>query len=216
MTGFASWQTFGAPTPQYAQASPNLRLLAADLAQRFHMRNLGIYNRRPIRGGTAWSSHAFGAALDVRYESLQFCEQAILPWLIENADRLGVQRIHHYARNQYWQAGKGWVNRTPGQGGDWLHIEVHPTRWADTTPIADRLKAGNSAATPAPKYPARPLKLGSTGKAVQAIQTALGTTADGKFGPVTDRLVRNFQTANRLTADGIVGPKTWAVLFPNA
>jgi len=216
MTAFASWQALGEPTAQYAQASPNLRLLATDLTQRFQMRNLGIYNRRPIRGGTAWSSHAFGAALDVRYESLQFCEQAILPWLIENADRLGVQRIHHYARNQYWQAGKGWVNRTPGQGDDWLHIEVHPTRWADTTPIADRLKAGNSAAGSTPKYPGRPVKLGSTGKAVQAIQTALGTTADSKFGPVTDRLVRNFQTANRLTADGIVGPKTWAVLFPNA
>lgn len=212
MTAFASWQAFGEPTPHYAQASPNLRLLATDLTERFQMRNLGIYNRRPIRGGTAWSSHAFGAALDVRYESLQFCEQAILPWLIENADKLGVQRIHHYARNQYWQAGKGWVNRTPGQGDDWLHIEVHPARWADTTPIVDRLntKAGVY------KYPGRPLKLGSTGKAVQAIQTALGTTADGKFGPVTDRLVRNFQTANRLTADGIVGPKTWAVLFSNA
>lgn len=212
MTAFASWQAFGEPTPQYAQASPNLRLLATDLTERFQMRNLGIYNRRPIRGGTAWSSHAFGAALDVRYESLQFCEQAILPWLIENADKLGVQRIHHYARNQYWQAGKGWVNRTPGQGDDWLHIEVHPARWADTTPIADRLNAGSIAH----KYPGRPLKMGSTGKAVQAIQTALGTTADGKFGPVTDRLVRNFQTANRLTADGIVGPKTWGVLFPNA
>lgn len=216
MTAFASWQAFGEPTPQYAQASPNLRLLATDLTERFQMRNLGIYNRRPIRGGTAWSSHAFGAALDVRYESLQFCEQAILPWLIENADKLGVQRIHHYARNQYWQAGKGWVNRTPGQGDDWLHIEVHPARWGDTTPIADRLKAGKPAAGLTPKYPGRPLKMGSTGKAVQAIQTALGTTADGKFGPVADRLVRNFQTANRLTADGIVGPKTWGVLFPNA
>jgi len=212
MTAFASWQTFGAPTPQYAQASPNLRLLAPFMADRFQMRNLGIYNRRPIRGGTAWSSHAFGAALDMGYQSLEFCERAVLPWLIENADRLGIQRVHHYARNQYWQAGKGWVNRTPGQGGDWLHIEVHPSRWGDTTPIADRLEPAPSAA----RYPGKPLKQGSTGKAVQAIQTALGTTPDGKFGPVTDRLVRNFQTASRLTADGIVGPKTWAALFPNA
>ena len=211
---YVSWQALGEPTPQYAQPSPNLRLISTDLTQRFHLRSLGIYNRRPIRGGTAWSSHAFGAALDVRYDSLQAIETTVLPWLIDNADRLGIQRIHHYARNQYWQAGKGWVNRTPGQGGDWLHIEIHPTRWADSTPITERLTDPNSAGS-TPKYPGRPLKKGSTGKAVQAIQTVLGTTADGKFGPVTDRLVRQFQTVNKLTVDGIVGPTTWAALFPN-
>ncbi|MGG2027229.1 peptidoglycan-binding domain-containing protein [Gottfriedia sp. S16(2024)] len=38
-------------------------------------------------------------------------------------------------------------------------------------------------------------------------------TADGIFGPITDRAVRNFQKKNGLTVDGKVGPKTWAKLF---
>ncbi len=90
MTGFASWQTFGAPTPQYAQASPNLRLLATYLGERYQLRNLGIYNRRPIRGGTAWSSHAFGAALDAFCEAVmhdvdfQFSDEAVDESILAN------------------------------------------------------------------------------------------------------------------------------------
>lgn len=209
---FVSWQALGAPTSQYAQPSPNLVLIARDLHQRFELTNLGVYNRRPIRGGTAWSSHAFGAALDAGYSNQTHTETVVLPWLIEHANQLGVQRIHHYKRNQYWQAGKGWVNRTPGVGGKWLHIEVHPTRWADTTPIADRLSGAPSSS--APRYPGKPLKRGSTGKAVQHIQTVLGITSDGKYGPKTEQAVIEFQTAHNLKPDGIVGPKTWAALNP--
>ncbi|WP_286141808.1 peptidoglycan-binding domain-containing protein [Bacillus sp. AFS001701] len=45
------------------------------------------------------------------------------------------------------------------------------------------------------------------------MQKELGITADGIFGPITDRAVRNFQKKNGLTVDGKVGPKTWAKLF---
>lgn len=57
------------------------------------------------------------------------------------------------------------------------------------------------------------IRVGSTGETVRAVQDKLGITADGVFGPGTERAIRDWQTANGLTADGIVGPKSLAVMF---
>ena len=59
------------------------------------------------------------------------------------------------------------------------------------------------------------LQLGSKGSDVEDLQTALGITADGDFGPATQKAVKAYQTAHGLTADGIVGPATFASLVPN-
>lgn len=80
------------------------------------------------------------------------------------------------------------------------------------------------APTPAPKPTPAPtpapttiLKQG-TGSSVapdptvKAIQTQLGITADGIFGPQTKSAIMAFQQANGLTVDGIVGPQTQAAL----
>jgi putative chitinase len=58
------------------------------------------------------------------------------------------------------------------------------------------------------------LKVGSKGDDVKKLQTKLGTTADGVFGPGTEKLVKEWQTKNGLTADGIVGDGTWKKMFP--
>jgi putative chitinase len=52
------------------------------------------------------------------------------------------------------------------------------------------------------------VRVGSNNDTVKAVQKALGLTADGKFGPGTEKAVKAWQTKNGLTADGIVGPAT--------
>jgi hypothetical protein len=52
------------------------------------------------------------------------------------------------------------------------------------------------------------VKRGYTGPGVALIQRKLGITADGVFGPGTERAVKRFQRRKGLTADGVVGPVT--------
>ena len=49
------------------------------------------------------------------------------------------------------------------------------------------------------------LKVGSKGKEVEAIQSKLGLTPDGDFGPNTEKAVKEWQTKNGLAADGEIG-----------
>ena len=57
------------------------------------------------------------------------------------------------------------------------------------------------------------LKNGSKGEDVKRLQTKLGLTADGSFGPGTEKAVKQWQSTNGLTADGIVGDGTWSKMF---
>jgi putative chitinase len=60
------------------------------------------------------------------------------------------------------------------------------------------------------------LKVGSKGEDVKKLQTKLGLTADGSFGPGTEKAVKEWQAKNGLTADGIVGDGTWNKMFEAA
>ena len=43
---------------------------------------------------------------------------------------------------------------------------------------------------------------------LKSLQEKAGVTADGAFGPGTERALKAWQSANGLTADGIAGPMT--------
>jgi putative chitinase len=57
------------------------------------------------------------------------------------------------------------------------------------------------------------LKNGSKGEDVKKLQSKLGLSADGVFGPGTESAVKKWQSSNGLTADGIVGEGTWGKMF---
>ena len=57
------------------------------------------------------------------------------------------------------------------------------------------------------------LKVGSKGDDVKKLQEKLGLSADGSFGPGTEKAVKTWQSANGLTADGVVGDGTWSKMF---
>ena len=56
------------------------------------------------------------------------------------------------------------------------------------------------------------LKRGLKGAPVKRLQEKLGITADGDFGPGTERAVREFQEANGLVVDGVAGPDTFSAM----
>lgn len=56
------------------------------------------------------------------------------------------------------------------------------------------------------------LRKGDRGESVKLLQTHLGITVDGQFGPATEAAVRQLQQQKGLIVDGLVGPKTWKAL----
>jgi cell wall-associated NlpC family hydrolase len=83
-------------------------------------------------------------------------------------------------------------------------------------PAAAATAPGTSAAPttpPAPQVTAcATLGPGTTGAAVATIQTLIGTTADGDFGPQTATALTKWQIAQGIPGTGVVDASTWAVM----
>lgn len=242
MIGYFNWQRATTDHPRYNKGkSPALVDLLDYLLKRWGGQGLGIFNLRSIRGGTSWSTHAFGAALDWRYTALgrALMLRMVLPFLIANHKALGIQMIEDYVGCRVWKADRaddvngGWKMQTPSSTGmgqswaAWLHIEIHPDFWADDRDVETKL--GIVAFPPFepawglfslwPYATNKPvLRQGATGDVVRYLQGVLRCKAllpigvDGNFGPITAMVVRAFQQAHGLTPDSVVGPKTWAVI----
>lgn len=204
--------------------------------------NNGSWVVRTKRGKSSQSVHGTGRAFDLswrggRYPGSGNYEDAVrvMELVVDNAELLGIEAVFDYYPAPH---GRGWKcdrdawrkyrsNAFAGApGGDWIHIEIS-NEFADDPDHYERVFAGfagsaDPAPAPAPApvesgarpYPGTALRRGSRGDDVKWVQRIVGTTADGDFGPVTDRAVRRFQSRNRdaRPVDGIVGRITWAAL----
>lgn len=161
-TSFFNWQysgldPFKAP---YEDKSPNLVALDDYLLDRWGGQVVGGHRNRDIGGSGRWSSHAYGAASDWRYEDTTNGNRApgravllaeIIPWLIEWSAELGIDAIHDYVGSRIWRAGRtsstdpnDWWKHSDGSAmgeawAQWLHIETHRDTFMDATPIDQRL-----------------------------------------------------------------------------
>ncbi len=229
-TDFHDWQN-GEPGPPHDHYSENLQQLDLELNRRWGLPKGSGFNRRRIRGGTKWSSHAKGAAKDYNYRRLGRARllAEVIPYLIDNSAELHVQAIHDYAGGRIWRAGRTrrtgdahgawWKQQTPstvtgfGQPGSlWIHVETTLNGWGDRTPIAARFTPGGV------PFMHATIRAGAVSADVFSLQVILRHCAglpcpvSGSFDADTDRHVRDFQKAHRLKVDGIVGPVTWRTL----
>jgi hypothetical protein len=164
MTVYYNWQRAGFPpgVAPYNRLSPNLAALRDEVGKRFGGEWLGGYGVRPVRNGTAPSSHGFGAAFDWRIEE-STTRAALMSWLTTNYAALGVQAVHDYVGCRIWHAGRypdqgvntWWrpqvASPATGMGqpwAKWLHIETSRDRWADATPIPARPGVGSNPTPP--------------------------------------------------------------------
>lgn len=124
-------------------------------------------------------------------------------------------------------AGKDWIaGAKPGKSrnGGWFKddgvpiqsgtasSEAHEDSYTDYSQLT-RFMRGVAAAVGGATHGGtlrHTLRVGSPHRAdVAAWQAIVGTTADGYFGPNTEKLTKVWQAAHGLVADGVVGPASW-------
>ena len=70
----------------------------------------------------------------------------------------------------------------------------------------------STSSAPAAKKEFKPFKIGAKGSSVKMVQEFLGLTADGEFGPGTDKAVKAFQKSKSLKVTGIVDAHTYKAI----
>lgn len=84
----------------------------------------------------------------------------------------------------------------------------------ENLPLLSKVGSSDAPAKPvssatAAKKEFKSFKVGAKGSSVKKIQEALGLTADGEFGPGTEKAVKDFQKKTKLPVTGIVDAKTY-------
>ncbi len=238
-TNFYNWQNnpdgYDWNAPPFEACSPRLRAILKYGMDRWALTSLGCHMDRDIRGGSVASTHAFGAAMDLSWKACGrvTLDEEILPLFIDFSADQGIEAIHDYDGMRIWRPPAyrddlgqvhygGWKPSTGenmGKGNQWIHVEVHPTRFSDgrtfqecmpSTPASTK---GFTVDFIVPEV-LKPQNPPQTGRHVVTIQSLLKglvnplLLVDGVYGIKTIAAVQDFQAAANLDVDGMCGPKT--------
>ena len=183
-----------------------------------------------IMGDTAHqqrhSDHNDGNAFDLTHDPAHGVDCAVLSRLVINDNRvtyvISNRQIYNRAR-----VAEGWRPYTGlNPHNRHMHVSIRAASRDDLSPWPWSAKAAHLPSTPnqpvlrghAPSYPGTPLRQGSQGIYVRAMQQRLkdlgyAIMIDGNFGLRTREVVVAFQRKQNLLPDGIVALKTWAGLW---
>lgn len=168
------------------------------------------------------SDHNDGNAFDLTHDPAHGVDCNVLSRQVINDTRVTYVIWNRQIYNRS-RAGEGWRAYNGSNPHDHhMHVSIQaasrntlsPWPWSGAAlPVTPNPPGGI-----APPYPGTPLRQGSRGASVSAVQQRLHDlgwqiAVDGVFGPQTYQAVVAFQRQKRLTPDGIVGPITWAALW---
>lgn len=125
------------------KVSPNSAAHKDYLLKRYGGSSLGILNQREVRGGSAPSTHMFGAAFDWRYPTRAVALVAIKD-MVAHSKEWGIQMIVDYVGGTTWTSTGGWKKQAPNKHGmgqswaRWLHIESTKTDWKNSKGLTER------------------------------------------------------------------------------
>lgn len=204
-------------------------------------KDTGSYNCRKIKGTNAWSSHAWGIAVDINWQTNPYRRDKLVTDM-PRAMVEDIERLKTVGGQQVFRWGGDWDGRpeTPHSNYDAMHIEVvatpkelakgidyeiqrdgEPVEWPTVEPKpAPQTRSWEETLVktlPTLSEKRTPQRLDATKRAQALVNVERRShqqiKEDGFFGQKTTRAVRLFQKNHRLTADGIVGPNTWTELI---
>lgn len=173
----------------------------------------GCYNPRAITGGTGYSLHAYGIAIDINAATNPYRRDRLVtdlpPTLIA-----AVLRIRTRGGQQVWRWGGDFDGdpERPDSVFDPMHVEIQATPAELAAGIDWRTV---EIAVMDPRRPSTwPMLIpGDRGPGVVELQRRIHVTPDGIYGGRTRAEVLAYQAAHGLAADGVVGPATWCALL---
>lgn len=182
-------------------------------AHRYHVRreDTGAYNCRSITGGSGYSLHAYGIAIDINWNTNPYRADNVLVTDMPEVMRDDVKRIRTMTGKRVWGLGADYGSRK-----DAMHYEIVCAPADLASGIDWQTVRQESRQSPVEHHPL--IRRGDRGPAVQMLQQILGVVQPGgsgygTFGPRTEAAVKQYQATRGLTVDGVVGRQTWTALL---